>query len=140
MSFQNISEDMEFLEQWEDRMAYVIDLGKALEPLDPSLCNELTRVEGCASQVWLVPSEVNGKLSFAGASDAMIVQGLIAVLLSLVNYKTPQEILELDVKECFNRLGLAAHLSGQRSNGLAAMINRIRNIAQKAQNRKFTHE
>lgn len=133
MNFNDISEDLAFLEQWEDRMAYVIDLGKTLAPLDPNAQNELTRVEGCASQVWLVPEFNNGLLEFKGASDAMIVQGLIAVLLARVNHKTPSEILAIDVKADFDKIGLANHLSGQRSNGLNAMINRITQIAQRAQ-------
>ncbi len=131
--FDEINEDMAFLESWEDRMAYVIDLGKAMPALDPSECNDLTRVEGCASQVWIVPEQNDETLSFRGASDAMIVQGLIAVLLARVNGLSAKDILALDIKDDFDKIGLASHLSGQRSNGLAAMINRIQQIALKAQ-------
>ena len=132
-NFDDIKDDMAFLESWEDRMAYVIDLGKAMAPLAPAECNDLTRVEGCASQVWIVPQKDGGKLNFRGGSDAMIVQGLIAVLLARVNDLTADEILALDIKGDFDKIGLASHLSGQRSNGLTAMINRIQQIATKAQ-------
>lgn len=133
VSFDDIKEDMAFLEAWEDRMSYVIDLGKAMPALDQSECNELTRVEGCASQVWIVPEQNDGVLHFRGGSDAMIVQGLIAVLLARVNGLSAGEILALDIKGEFDQIGLASHLTGQRSNGLAAMINRIQQVASKAQ-------
>lgn len=132
MSYEDIQADLEFLDNWEDRFAYVIDLGKALPPLEESERNDLTKVEGCASQVWLVPSYENGKMQFRGQSDAMIVSGLIAVLLAMVNDKTPEEILAIDVRAEFDRLGLASHLSGQRSNGLNAMAERIQILAQQA--------
>ena len=133
MSFDDIKEDMAFLESWEDRMGYIIDLGKALPSLDPSEQNDLTRVRGCASQVWLVPEVADHAVSFRGGSDAMIVQGLIAVLLARINGHSPSEITEMDIKADFEAIGLAQHLSGQRSNGLASMIERVYQIVKQIQ-------
>ncbi|MEO1000118.1 MAG: SufE family protein [Pseudomonadota bacterium] len=132
-SFDEIAEDMEFLDEWEDRYRYVIELGKAMDPLPEGERTGLTKVDGCASQVWLVP-EVEGagpaaRLAFRGDSDAMIVRGLIAVLLALYNGRTSDEALALDAPGAFARLGLDQHLSAQRSNGLRAMTQRIRDIA-----------
>ncbi len=132
MNYDDIAEDLSFLDSWEDRFAYVIDLGKALPPLDESERNDLTKVEGCASQVWLVPEMDGDTMVFRGQSDAMIVSGLIAVLLAMVNDKTPKEIMAIDVRSEFDKLGLASHLSGQRSNGLSAMAERIRILANQA--------
>ncbi len=132
MSYDDIKTDLGFLESWEDRFAYVIDLGKMMEPLDEGERNDLTRVDGCASQVWLVPESEGGVMRFRGQSDAMIVSGLIAVLLAMVNGKTPEEILAIDVRAEFDKLGLASHLSGQRSNGLNAMAERIQILAKQA--------
>jgi len=122
--------DFDFLDDWEERYRYVIDLGKRLEPLAPHEKTDGTKVEGCASQVWLV-SEADGagKLHFRGESDAHIVQGLIAILLLLYSDKTPEEILEIDAEGVFAKLGLNEALSPQRSNGLKAMLTRIRALA-----------
>ena len=135
-TFEDIAETFEFLDEWEDRYRYVIDLGKAMPDLDPALQVPATKVEGCASQVWLAPSvEGSGDtalITFEGTSDAMIVRGLIAILLALYNGKSPAEILEIDALERMKGLGLDQHLSSQRSNGLRAMIARIRDIAERA--------
>lgn len=135
-SFDDIVETFEFLDDWEDRYRHVIELGKAMEPLPDSLRVDAAKVEGCASQVWIVP-QVDGVgpkavLQFEGASDAMIVQGLIAILRSLLSGQTAQQILETDAIAEFARLGLDQHLSSQRSNGLRAMIERVRALASKA--------
>ncbi len=132
MDYEDIKADLGFLDNWEDRFAYIIDLGKAMLPLDESERNDLTKVEGCASQVWLVPEMEAGKMRFRGQSDAMIVSGLIAVLLAMVNDHSPKEILAIDVRGEFDKLGLASHLSGQRSNGLNAMAERIGTLAKQA--------
>jgi cysteine desulfuration protein SufE len=128
-SFDEIAETFAFLDEWEDRYRYVIDLGKAMPDLDPSLQVPATKVDGCASQVWIVPQVEGQVLNFTGTSDAMIVRGLIAVLLSLYNGKTAQEALAIDAPGKLAGLGLDQHLSAQRSNGLRAMIARIREIA-----------
>ena len=128
-AFEEIVEDFDFLEDWEDRYRYVIDQGKALAPLDDGLKVPATKVDGCASQVWLHATIDEGRLHFDGESDAMIVKGLIAVLRKLYNGLTLAEVLEVDARGQFERLGLTDHLSAQRSNGLRAMIERIREIA-----------
>ena len=132
-AFEEIADTFEFLDDWEDRYRYVIDHGKAMDPLDDALKVPSTKVEGCASQVWLVP-EVEGAgagavLHFKGESDAMIVQGLIAVLKALYSGLTVDEVLAIDAPAELARLGLNDHLSAQRSNGLRAMVQRIRDIS-----------
>lgn len=134
--FEEIAETFEFLEDWEERYRYVIELGRALPPLAEAERVPATRVEGCASQVWLVP-EVEGqgpgaRLRFRGDSDAMIVKGLIAVLRALYSGRTAREILAIDAPAQLARLGLDEHLSSQRSNGLRAMVERIRALARQA--------
>ncbi|KZX99147.1 MULTISPECIES: SufE family protein [unclassified Sulfitobacter] len=128
-AFEELVEDFEFLDDWEDRYRHVIDLGKAMDALPEALRVPATKVEGCASQVWLHAQFDDGKLHFDGASDAMIVSGLIAVLRKLYNGLTPREVVALDARAEMARLGLNDHLSAQRSNGLRAMIERIRETA-----------
>ncbi|MCW9044558.1 MAG: SufE family protein [Pseudopelagicola sp.] len=131
-AFEEIVEDFEFIEDWEDRYRHVIDLGKAMEPLDEALKVPATKVDGCASQVWLHPRIENGVFSFEGDSDAMIVRGLIAVLRALYDGLPVAEVGKVDARAEFERLGLNEHLSSQRSNGLRAMIERIRSVAAEA--------
>lgn len=131
-AFEEIVDDFEFLEDWEDRYRHVIEQGRAMDPLDDAFKVPATKVHGCASQVWLQPSIENGVFRFDGDSDAMIVRGLIAVLRLLYNGLTLQQVLEVDARAELGRLGLNDHLSAQRSNGLRAMIERIRDIASKA--------
>jgi cysteine desulfuration protein SufE len=128
-SFEDIESDMAFLDEWEDRYRYVIDLGKALPELDPALKTKATKVDGCASQVWIAPRSDGDRIDFDGDSDAMIVRGLIAVLRSLYGGKRAQEILEIDAPGAMARLGLDQALSAQRSNGLRAMVERLRQVA-----------
>ena len=135
-AFEDIADTFEFLEDWEDRYRHVIDLGKAMPPLDENQKLPATKVEGCASQVWLVP-EIEGEGSsavfrFHGESDAMIVRGLIAVLHALYDGLTMAEVLAVDASAELARLELNDHLSAQRSNGLKAMVQRIRDIARAA--------
>ena len=135
-AFEDIAENFHFLDDWEDRYRYVIELGKEMPELPEEFRIPATKVDGCASQVWLVP-EVEGSggsavLTFRGDSDAMIVRGLIAVLTTLYNGLTAREILETDAIAQMGRLGLDKHLSAQRSNGLRAMIVRINTIAKQA--------
>ena len=123
----------EFLDDWEDRYRHVIDMGRALPPLEDALKTPATKVDGCASQVWLYPS-VDGSgqgatITFDGDSDAMIVKGLIAVLRTLYSGQTAGEILKTDAAAELARLGLDEHLSSQRSNGVRAMIARLREVA-----------
>jgi len=127
--FEDIVADFEFLDDWEDRYRYVIDHGKAMDPLNDALKVSATKVDGCASQVWLHPSIENGVFQFDGDSDAMIVRGLIAVLRALYNNLPVAEVPSVDAGGELARLGLNDHLSAQRSNGLRAMIERIRSVS-----------
>ena len=132
-AFEEIADTFEFLEDWEDRYRHVIDLGKAMDPLPENQRVPATKVEGCASQVWLVP-EIEGqgataRFTFRGDSDAMIVRGLIAVLMALYDGLPVEDVLAVDAPGELGRLGLNDHLSAQRSNGLRAMVQRIRDIA-----------
>ena len=127
--FEELVEDFEFLDDWEDRYRHVIDQGKSMTALDEALRVPALKVDGCASQVWLHAEMSEGTLHFDGASDAMIVSGLIAVLRTLYNGLTPAEVLAVDAKAEMGRLGLNDHLSAQRSNGLTAMIERVRETA-----------
>lgn len=131
-AFEDIVEDFEFLEDWEDRYRYVIDLGKTIEPLDEALKVPATKVTGCASQVWLHPVIAEGIFRFDGESDAMIVQGLIAVLQRLYNGLPVKDVAGVDARAEFERLGMNDHLSAQRSNGLRSMIERIRTVGANA--------
>ena len=128
-AFEEIVEDFEFLEDWEDRYRHVIEQGKAMEPLPDALKVPATKVDGCASQVWLHPQIENGVFRFDGESDAMIVKGLIAVLRKLYNGLPVAEVRTVDARAEMARLGLNDHLSAQRSNGLRAMIERIQLVA-----------
>lgn len=132
-AFEDIVETFEFLEDWEERYRHVIELGRDMDALDEALRVPATKVDGCASQVWLhTEIEGNGEAArfrFQGASDAMIVSGLIAVLLALYSDRTVGEVLATDAAAELARLGLDEHLSSQRSNGLRAMVQRIREKA-----------
>lgn len=125
-AFEEIAETFAFFDDWEDRYAHVIELGREMAPLDDVFKVPVTKVEGCASQVWLVPSVEEGVFSFQGASDAIIVSGLIAILQALYNGLTVEEVAAVDARAELERLGLNDHLSAQRSNGVRAMIERIR--------------
>jgi cysteine desulfuration protein SufE len=132
-AFEELVEDFEFLDDWEDRYRLVIDMGKAMTPLDDALRVDATKVHGCSSQVWIVP-QITGTgagavLDFRGDSDAMIVRGLVAVLGTLYDGLTMAEVLAVDAGGELARLGLNDHLSAQRSNGLRSMVERIRKIA-----------
>ena len=134
--FEEIAADFEFLDEWEDRYRYVIELGRAMPPLDDALKVPATKVEGCASQVWIVPRLTGegqaSRFDFQGDSDALIVRGLIAVLHALYSGLNPEEVVRVDAVADLGRLGLDQHLSSQRSNGLRSMVGRIRAIAQSA--------
>ena len=132
-AFEEIADTFEFLDDWEDRYRHVIELGKAMEPLEEAFRVPATKVEGCASQVWIVPvvegQGAAARFDFKGDSDAMIVRGLIAVLRALYGGVTVDEVTRIDAAAELGRLGLNDHLSAQRSNGLRAMVERIRGVA-----------
>lgn len=130
MSIDDIRTDFEFLDSWEDRFRYVMELGRALPDLPPDLRNDTNKVRGCTSQVWLsshVERSPGGpRLTFRGDSDSHLVKGLIAVLFQLYDGKTAGEILATDAHAILKDLGLEQALTPQRSNGLASMVQRIR--------------
>ena len=127
-AFEDIAETFEFLDDWEDRYAHVIDMGREMPPLDDAFKVPATKVDGCASQVWLVPKIEDGVFTFQGASDAMIVSGLIAILKALYSGLPVGDVAGVDARAELERLGLNDHLSAQRSNGVRAMIERIRSV------------
>lgn len=128
-AFEDIAETFEFLDDWEDRYRHVIELGKAMPALDDSFKVSALKVDGCASQVWLRPVIENGIFDFQGDSDAMIVRGLIAVLHALYSGLPLADVGRVDAHAELGRLGLNEHLSSQRSNGLRAMVERIRKVS-----------
>lgn len=135
-SIDDILADFDFLDDWDDRYRYVIELGRSLEPLPEEDHNDETKVQGCVSQVWLVSAKDEAQpphLHFKGDSDAHIVKGLIAIMLALYSGKTAAEILAIDAKAVLAQMGLDTHLTPQRSNGLHSMIQRIQSDARAAQ-------
>ena len=132
MHIEQIIDDFEFLDDWEERYRYVIDLGRKLEPLDAAHKVEDNRVQGCVSNVWLIWDVETTEppiLHFKADSDAHIVRGLVFVLLAAYSGKAPDEILSVDIRGIFQRLDLQSHLSPSRSNGFFAMVERMRSIA-----------
>jgi cysteine desulfuration protein SufE len=138
MTLDDIRADFALLDDWEDRYRYIIELGRALPPFPEGLRNEVNKVRGCASQVWLATERIgdplvpaaSDRMAMRGMSDAHIVQGLIAVLFAIYDGKTLEDIAKTDAQGVFSELGLIEHLTPQRSNGLASMVKRIRSDAQ----------
>lgn len=131
MNLDDIRADFALLDDWEDKYRYVIELGRALPALDDTLRSPDNKVRGCASQVWLAttwPAGPDGEpiLELAGDSDAHIVRGLVAILISLYAGHRAREVLDLDARAVFGELGLSDHLTAQRSNGLNSMVERLR--------------
>lgn len=137
MKLEEILENFAVLDEWDDRYRYLIELGRTLAPLEEAAYTDVNKVRGCASQVWLL-TEVAPKasgdpvLTFRGDSDAHIVRGLIALILAIYSGKTASEILATDAQDLFKDLGLSAHLTAQRSNGVRAMVERIKSDARRA--------
>ena len=131
-AFEEIAETFNFLDDWEDRYRHVIELGKAMTAMAPEMQVPATKVEGCASQVWIMPRIEDGRFDFEGDSDALIVRGLIAILHALYAGVPVAGIAAIDAPQELGRLGLQDHLSAQRSNGLRAMVERIRLLAASA--------
>jgi len=128
-AFEDIADTFAFLDDWEDRYRHVIELGRAMPPLEDALKVPATKVTGCASQVWLHPEIADGIYHFRGDSDALIVRGLIAILHALYDGIPLDDIAKIDAQAELGRLGLNDHLSAQRSNGLRSMVARIRETA-----------
>lgn len=134
-SFEDLESDFEFLDDWEDRYKYVIELGKELPAFEDSLKNDIYKVNGCVSQVWIkssITEDDEKRLSFVGDSDALIVKGLIAIVMSLLSGRPAAEVVRIDARAALQRLGLHEHLTPQRSNGLSAMVARIQSDAKHA--------
>lgn len=131
-AFEEIAETFDFLDDWEDRYRHVIDMGRAMPAMDDALKVPATKVDGCASQVWIQPCIEDGRFYFDGDSDAMIVKGLIAVLQALYTGVPVADVAAVDAHAELGRLGLNDHLSAQRSNGVRAMIERIQTVAASA--------
>ncbi len=135
MNLEQIISDFEYIEEWEDRYRYVIDLGSQLEPYPEELKTPTTKVQGCVSQVWLTSKlKEDHVIHLSGDSDAHIVRGLMAIVFAIFSEKSPEEILKIDVQSIFKTLGLNEHISPQRSNGLNAMVKRIQSDAEAALN------
>lgn len=130
-TLEDIYDAFELLDDWEDRYAFIIDLGKQLPPFPEPERTEANYVHGCQSQVWLIHhyNEDSGKLLLLIDSDAIIVRGLAAIILVALNNRTPADLLATDIDELFERLDLFRHISPTRGNGLRSMISKIRNIA-----------
>jgi len=137
MTIDEIIENFSFLDDWDDRYRYVIELGRGLSPLSDAARSDANKVQGCASQVWLAthvkPDGAAGPtLTFVGDSDAHIVRGLIAILFAIYSGKSARDILSTDAVTVFERLGLREHLTPQRSNGFRSMVERIKTDARSA--------
>jgi cysteine desulfuration protein SufE len=136
-TIDEIRDNFELLDEWDDRYRYVIELGRTLEPLPEEEHSAENKVQGCVSQVWLSKRIERGNggapiLKYRGDSDAHIVRGLVAIVLSLYSGRTPQEILSTDAIAVFNEFGFRDHLTPQRSNGLRSMVERIKTDAREA--------
>ena len=116
-------------DDWEGRYAYLIDLGKALSPMEEALKTQASLVRGCTSRVWMVAEEKDGRFYFTADSDAHIVRGLIAILLLAYQGKTAQDIMAVDIEAAFAHMGLDQHLSPSRRNGFFSMVERIKTLA-----------
>ena len=135
LTIDELYEEFEELDDWDERCDYLIDLGFNLPQLPDDAKNEANRVHGCQSNVWLVAEMKPAHppaLEFIANSDAIIVNGLIAVHVALFGHQTPERILQIDAREVFGRLGLERHLSPQRRNGLYSMVDRVRQLAVEA--------
>ena len=135
LCIEDIVNDFEFIDNWEDKYKYIIELGKNYPSLNEEQKKIENKVDGCASQVWLVTSEERSAnqlvLHFKGDSDAIIVKGLVVILFTIFSNKSPEEIIQIDAFEKLKKLDLEKNLTMQRSNGLSAIVKRIKQEAQK---------
>ena len=134
---EELIEDFELIDDWEDRFQYVVELGRELDPLPEEHRLDTNLVQGCQSRVWLVSSITKDdagqtRVHFVADSDAQIVKGLVSIIVQLISGKTPQEILDLQIRELFTKLELGSHLVQSRSNGLNSMIDRVESLAKLA--------
>ena len=129
MTVEELIDNFSFLDGWEEKYQYVIDLGHKLEPLDEKFKTDDWKVKGCQSQVWLVPQIQNGVFHFKGDSDAILVKGIISIVLLIYNDKTAAEIKNIDVTKIFVKLGLEENLTPSRRNGMLSMVEKIKQYA-----------
>ena len=130
MEIDELIENFEMLDDWEERYRYLIDLGEKLPSLEDKFKTDEWLVRGCQSQVWLIPEIKDGKITFKGTSDAIIVRGIMAVVFIIYANKSAKEIKEIEVENIFAKLGLGEHLSPSRRNGLVSMVEKIRFYAE----------
>jgi len=128
-SINDVIETFEFLDDWEDKYKYIIDLGRHLPAFEDKFMTEENRVHGCTSRVWLIHDYRDGSIIFKGESDAHIVRGLVALILMIFSGKTPDEIMAIEARDTLDLLGLEKHLSPMRTNGLFSMVEKIKSIA-----------
>jgi cysteine desulfuration protein SufE len=131
-TFDDVEAEFEAFDDWDDRYRLLIDLGRALPPMPDALKTDATKVRGCASQVWLHTRQDAGTLRFSADSDAAIVKGLVALVLLLADGRTPADIDTAEIRARLDGLGLARHLSSNRTQGLASMVARIGELARGA--------
>ena len=133
MSIETLIDDFSFLDNWEDRYKYLIELGAALPRFTDEQKTEEWKVPGCQSQVWIIPHFEGNRIHFEGDSDAIIVRGIIAVVLEIFKDKTAQEILDIDVEEIFDKMGLQEHITPNRRSGMLSMVDKIKYYAKQTQ-------
>jgi len=136
MNIEEIIENFEFLDDWDDRYKYLIELGGMLDPMPAEDRTATNKVQGCVSQVWLTSKtgsdEADPIMYFKGASDAHIVSGLVAIALAIFDGKPASQVLATDEKAIFDRINLSEHITPQRSNGLQSLVQRIKQEAGRA--------
>ena len=131
-NIDDLIDDFSFLENWEDRYKYLIELGNALEHLNNDKKIDEWKISGCQSQVWIIPHINGDKLYFEGDSDAIIVRGIIAIVFEIFKDKSAQEILDIDVEEIFDKMGLREHITPNRRSGMLSMVDKIKYYATQA--------
>ena len=132
MSIDDLIDDFSFLDNWEDRYKYLIELGNSLPRFSDEQKKDEWKVHGCQSQVWIIPTFSGNNVSFIGDSDAIIVRGIIAIVLEIFKDKTAQEILSIDVEKIFDKLGLREHITSNRRSGMLSMVDKIKYYASQA--------
>ena len=138
-NIEDLVENFALFTDWEERYGYLIELGKGLQPMEEAMKNDHTFVRGCTSRVWMVAEKDDqGRYHFTADSDAHIVRGLIALLLSAYQEKTAEEIAAVDIEKIFTEIGLHEHLSPNRRNGFFAMVGKIKSLSLKGEGREFT--
>jgi len=132
MSIENLIEDFSFLDSWEDRYKYLIELGNNIPRFNDEQKSDEWKVQGCQSQVWIIPHFDKNNIWFEGDSDAIIVRGIIAVVLKIFKDKTAQEILDIDVEKIFDKMGLKEHITPNRRSGMLSMVDKIKYYAKQS--------